>query len=190
MESPRAVSKKPSSPWSAARLTAFALITAVSVGLAACPFSYDLPLSSPSDSILDNGLPGSWKMQDPQSGQWATLELLRYNEKEYVAWSREPPETGQKIVIYRVLVTAIDGERFLNVQELGSGAGRAWSYANYRVSADSLSLRFVDDAIFSSQTFGSSDALREFVRGNLHNPRLYMSDEGRESVMKWQRATD
>jgi hypothetical protein len=186
MENPRAVSKR--TRW--ARRAAFALIMAVSAGLAACPFSYDLPLSSPSDAVLDSGLPGTWKMQDPDSGQWLTIQLLRYNDREYVAWTQEPQDSGTKIVLYRVLVTLIDGERFLNVQELGSGGSHAWSYANYRVSSDTLSLRFVDDAIFSSRTFGSSDALRDFISRNLRNPRLYMNDAGADSEMTWQRVTD
>lgn len=58
------------------------------------------------------------------------------------------------------------------------------------MSSDSLSLRFVDDALFSSRTFGSSDALRDFLSRNLRNPRLYMNDAGAESEMKWQRVTD
>ena len=186
MEAPRSATKRSS----AARLTIFALITAVSALLAACPFSYDLPLSSPADAVLDNGVSGRWKMKDPDSGHWVTIELLRYNDKEYVAWSQEPQETASKVVMYRVLATVIGDERFLSVQELGTGGSRAWSYANYRVSGNTLSLRFVDEALFSSQAFDSSDALREFFRRNLHNPRLYMGDEGAESVMSWQRVSD
>ena len=129
-------------------------------------------------------------MQDPESGQWVTIEFLRFNEKEYVAWSREPDGEAEKIVAYRAFITEIEGERFLNAQELDAEPGRAWSFANYRISGDTLSLRFVDDALFSSRTFESSDSLREFVRKNLHDPRLYTADEGKESVMRWQRVSN
>jgi hypothetical protein len=174
----------------APRIAALSLVVLISSGLAACPFSYDLPLSAPADAIVDNALVGSWKMQDPESGQLVTIEFLRFNEKEYVAWSREPDGAAEKVVVYRVFVTDIEGERFLNSKELGAKTGRSWSFANYRINGDTLSLRFVDDAIFASQTFDSSDALREFVRRNLHDPRLYATDEGKESVMRWQRVSD
>lgn len=183
-------SRRAASGGIAPRAAAAALLAALSCCLAACPFSYDLPLGAPADTIRDNALAGSWKMQDPESGQWVTIEFLRFNEKEYVAWSREPDGEAEKIVAYRAFITEIEGERFLNAQELDAEPGRAWSFANYRISGDTLSLRFVDDALFSSRTFESSDSLREFVRKNLHDPRLYTADEGKESVMRWQRVSN
>ncbi len=165
----------------------FVPIALITLTLAACPFSSDLPLSSPADALTDNSLLGRWKMQDQETKQWVTIDFLQYDDKEYVAWSRDPADANGKVDVFRLFVTAIEGERFLNVQELGTGSSPAWSFANYQITGDALSLRFVDDAIFSSQNFGSSDALREFVRKNLHDPRLYAGDEGKESVMSWQR---
>ena len=167
------------------RSVVFILVSTLTLSLTACPFSYDLPLSSPAEAVQDVALVGNWKAQDPESGQWVTMEFLRYNEREYVAWTREGGDGTTEI--YRVFVTEIDGERFLNAQELGAGNSPTWNYVNYRVSGDTLFIRFVDEAIFSSKSFESSEALREFVRRNLHDPRLYMSDDGKESVMTWQR---
>jgi hypothetical protein len=172
------------------RLAAFTLIAMASAALTACPYSNDLPLSSPSEAVVDSSLPGRWKMQDPDTGQWVTMELMRFSEREYVAWSREPSEAKEKVVLYRLFVTPIENERFLNIQELGRGVGRSWSFARYRLSGDALSLRFLDDSLFSSQAFGSSDALREFVLANLHDPRLYAGNDGTDSIMQWQRVDD
>lgn len=166
------------------------LMVVVTLTLAGCPFSSDLPLSSPADALPDDALTGRWKTQDKETRQWVTVEFLQYSEKEYVAWSRDPGEASGKIEAYRVFVTNIERERFLNIQELGPGTSRVWSFANYHITGDALSLRFVDDALFSTQTFSSSDALREFVRKNLRDPRLYASDDGKESVMNWQRVTN
>jgi len=166
------------------------LTVLVLAALTACPFSYDLPLSPPSEGVVDSVLPGTWKMQDPETGQWMTMELMRFSEKEYVAWSRDPSDATEKVVLYRLFVTPIDTERFLNIQELGQGAGRSWSFANYHISGDTLLLRFVDDGLFSSAVFSSSDALRDFIRAHLRDPKLYAGADGTEAAMKWQRVTD
>jgi len=155
----------------APRIAALVLVALISFGPAACPFSYDLPLSTPADAIVDNALAGSWKMQDPESGQLVTIEFLRFNEKEYVAWSREPDGAAEKIAIYRVFVTGIEGERFLNSKELGAKKSRFWSFANYRINGDTLSLRFVDDAILPpgpsirATHYGSSCARISMIPG-------------------------
>jgi len=173
-----------------ARRSVLILIVGAASALAACPYSDDLPLAAPSEAVADSALPGTWKMQDPDTGQWMTMELARFSEKEYVAWSRDPSDAKSKVVLYRLFVTPIGDERFLNIQELGQGGDRSWTFANYRVSGDTLLVRFVDDALFSSQSFSSSDALRNFIRANLQDPRLYSGSDGTGSVMKWQRATD
>jgi len=162
------------------------LIVAVTLALTCCPFTSDLPLSSPADAALDNALLGKWRARDPDTEQWTTMRFLAFNDREYVAWTTEP---DGKTEVYRAFVTVIDGERFLNSRELGTADSRSWSYVNYRVARDTLSLRFVDDEIFSSRTFASSESLREFVRAHLHDPRLYSSDKG-AAVMEWQRASN
>ena len=82
---------------------------------------------------------------------------------------------------YRAFITVIDGEKFLNMQELGAQTSRDWSYAYYRIEGTALSLRFVDDSLFGSRTFDSSDALREFIRKNLRSPGLYVTNDGHDS---------
>ncbi len=169
-----------------AKGAAWLLLVVAILALAACPFSSDLPLSSPADATMDNALLGRWRAQDPDTGQWTTMTFVSFNDREYVAWMAEP---DGKIEMFRAFVTVIDGERFLNARELDSPDNRSWSYVNYRLAGDTMSLRFVDDEIFSSHTFSSSDALRELVREHLHDPRLYSSDRG-TSVMEWQRASN
>jgi len=170
------------------RPAALIIVLAGVLSLSACPFSSDLPLGLPADASLDGALTGTWQAQDPESQQWVSITFVPFNEREYVALTHDPGEKEEKEKLWRVFVTLIDEERFLNIEELDGGNDAAWSFANYRVSGDTLSIRLLDDALFSSQTFRSSDALRDYVRAHLHDPRLYMSDDGKESVMSWRRA--
>lgn len=156
--------------------------------LFACPLSSTKPLSDPAQAVLDGSLVGDWKAVDPESKESVTVTFLPFNGQELVAFSRSTEDANGKVDLYRVFVTVIDGERFLNVQELGTQPDGEWSFANYRVVGASLSLRFIDDGLFGSPAPQTSDALREFVRGHLRAPGLYVSDGGSQTVMSFTRA--
>ncbi len=158
------------------------------LSLLACPFSSEHPLSDPSQAVLDSALAGDWKAADPEDNQLITVTFLAWNKRELVAFSREAGETGGKIDAYRVFVTVIDGQRFLNMQELGLQSSKEWFFASYRVSGDTLTFQFIDDTLFGSQKLDSSDALRDLVRRNLDNPALYGTDSDRASTMVFTRA--
>jgi len=85
-------------------------------------------------------------------------------------------------------VTGIDGERFLNVQQLGEKDNRDWLFVRYRIDGNRLVLRVVEDTLFGTSPFASSEALRSFVGRNLTDPRLYSTDDSDNSEMTWQRA--
>lgn len=172
---------------SCARLMLLAAAPAL-LFLLACPFSSSKPLSDPAQAVLDGALVGDWTAVDPESKESVTVTFLPFNGQELVAFSRSTEDAHGKVDLYRVFVTVIDGERFLNVRELGARGDEEWSFANYRVVGASLSLRFIDDGLFGSQTFDTSDALREFVRGHLSAPGLYASDGASQTVMSFTRA--
>ena len=85
-------------------------------------------------------------------------------------------------------MTTIDTERFLNVQQLGAKENREWFFVHYRIDGDRLTLRFVEDELFGSTPFASTEALQGFVRTNLTDPRLYTSDDTERPEMSWQKA--
>ena len=154
--------------------------------LSACPYSSDQPLSDPAAATFDRSLVGTWKMQDKESKEWNALTFLPWDDRQLVAiangGANEKPEA------YRVFITLIEHERFLNVQQLGEDENSQWNFARYSLRDGRLYLSLVDDALFASKSFASSDALRDFIRKNLADPRLYAVDDNEQPEMAWQKA--
>jgi hypothetical protein len=167
----------------------WALVAASILLLAGCPYESPHPLSDPGAAALDRALVGTWRSTDPESGAIMTLAFLPWNDRELVGSTLEPdPEAGTgKLTLFRAFVTLIDGERFLNLQELGSESGPAWNFAHCEISADRMTLRLLDDLLFEDRSFSSSDELREFVRRSLADPRLYGDPEDPQPGSIWLR---
>ena len=155
--------------------------------LFACPFSSEWTLGDPARAPMDGALTGDWSAVDPESKQLVTITFLPFNAHELVIFSRDAEDAHGKVEAYRAFITVIDGVNFLNMQELGTPASREWMYASYSIEGTALSLRFLDDSLFESRTFDSAEALREFVRKNLHSPGLYVTDNGQDMRMKFTR---
>jgi len=153
--------------------------------LSACPFSSEQPLSDPAAAEFDRALVGTWKTQDNETKEWYSLTFFPFNDRELAAFTQGGAD--DELEAYRVFVTVIDTERFLNVRQLGTGEDQEWYFARYKFDGDRLLLRLVDDALFGSTRFASAAALRDFVRRNLSDPRLFESDDPEQPDMVWQR---
>lgn len=153
--------------------------------LSACPYASDQPLSDPAAATFDRSLVGTWKTQDKESKEWHTLTFLSYDDRQLVAIANGGP--NEKPEAYRVFVTTIERERFLNVQQLGEDVSRQWNFARYSIRDGRMYLSLVDDALFESRSFASSEALRDFVRSNLADPRLYTGDDNEQPETAWQK---
>jgi hypothetical protein len=157
------------------------------LALSACPYSSEHPLSDPGAAAWDPALAGTWKLQDPETREWVTLSFFRYDEHGLVAFT--PGDAGGKADAYRMFVTVIEGEKFLNVRQLDEKADQGWFFVNYRIEGSRLVLRVVEEELFGTTPFATSQALRSFVQRNLADPRLYSAgDTDRPSGMIWQRA--
>jgi hypothetical protein len=156
------------------------------LALAACPYSSEQPLSDPAAAATDPALVGTWKFQDPETQEWVTLSFFSYDEHELVAFT--PGDAGGKADAYRMFVTVIDSEKFLNVRELGEKADGEWFFVNYRVADGRLVLRVLEDELFGKTPFATSEALRSFVQRSLADPRLYSTDDTGQPEMTLQRA--
>jgi hypothetical protein len=167
----------------ALRLARWAAPLLAALALSACPYSSEQPLSDPASAVIDQALLGSWKWQDPESHEWVTLSFFAFNDHEMVAVT--PGNTPGTSDAYRVFVTTIDTEDFLNVQELGGKETGAWNVAHYRIDGDHLDMRLLDDELFGKTTYDTPQDFQAFVRRNLADPRLYGSSE---DTMSWQRA--
>ena len=162
----------------------WAIPSCVLLILSACPYTSDQPLSDPTAATFDRSLVGVWKTQDPESKEWHTLTFLSWDDRQMVAIADGGPD--EKTETYRVFVTTIEHERFLNVQQLGEDESRQWYFARYRISDGRMILSLVDDALFASRSFASSEVLRDFIKKNLADPRLF-GDDNEPPDMAWQK---
>jgi len=153
--------------------------------LSACPYTSDQPLSDPAAAALDRSLLGTWKMQDKESKEWQTLSFFSYDDRQMVAIANGGP--NEKIEAYRIFVTTIDAEHFLNLQQLGEDENRQWNFARYSIRDGRMYLSLVDDALFASRSFASSEALQDFIRKNLADPKLYAGDDNEQPETAWEK---
>jgi hypothetical protein len=168
-----------------ARPQAWAAVAAVVLLLAGCPYSADQPLGDPATALLDKELSGTWRSEDPESHQANTIRFAAFNGHEMVAFAGENGSDDKAISAFRLFVTPVGEEKFLNLQELRDDEQSQWYFARYRIDGDTLTLRLIDDNLFSSKRFPTSEALRSFVRTHLADPRLYGSpgDETADMVL-------
>ncbi len=169
------------------RAAAGALLAVVVSTLCGCPFTSDKPLSDPAGAVPDSRLLGTWKTQDPETGEWNSLTILAFNEHEMVGFARE--KDPDKVDAFRLFPTSIGADRFLSFQELG-GTDGGWYYARYELAQDKLRLKIVDDALFADRRFGSTRELREFFRQHLADPLLYSAVDDKPMESVWERVTE
>ena len=155
---------------------------------AGCPLGSDYPLSDPAVAPLDEALVGSWHVRNSETGEMRRLTFFPFNEHELVGFAMGD-EKGS-LYAYRVFVTPVGDERFLNVQELGGDSPQRWLLVRYKAEAKRLTLSVVDDGLFIGRTFSSPEELRGFVRTNLADPRLYTAPGETPRDMVLERAPD
>lgn len=176
-----------SNAWFSRAARGTAAVTAVAALLLfGCPLASERPLSDPATAVVDPALLGTWKTTDAETQETSTIRFLPFNGREMAGIGSDTGSDGE-IAAYRVFATIVNGERFLNLQELREDGEVEWYFARYRVEGDVLTLRLVDDALFGSRTFASSDALRTFVQQNLDDPKLYGGTETEEPPLVWHR---
>jgi len=167
-----------------ARLSLLAVLV---LSLGGCPFTSSHPLSDPAAARPDSRITGTWRTQDPETGEWNALTILPFNDTEMVGFASD--DGKGKIDAFRIFRTAIGSESFLNFQQLG-GKDEGWYFARYQVDGDRLRIKIVDDGLFEKRQFASSADLREFVRQHLSDPLLYASDSDQPVESVWERAPE
>ena len=134
-----------------------------------CPYESDVPLGKSSKAEIDQALLGAWK--NTTEGESFTMIIEQFNEHEFLLLGMKNGTIERDVM--RAFVTVIKDERFLNVQEVeGPPDERGWLFVHYALSGDTLTMRIVDDKLFT-KPFTSSRALSSFVKKNLDNKDLY-----------------
>lgn len=161
------------------------LLALVVATLCGCPFSSDKPLSDPAAGAPDSRLFGTWKAQDPETGEWSSLTILAFNTREMVGFTHD--KDPDKIDAFRLLPTTIGVEKFLSIKGLG-GTDEGWYYARYEVAQENLRLKIVDDGLFGDRRFSTSRQLVDFIRQHLADPLLYTPAGDTPTEMVLERA--
>ena len=134
-----------------------------------CPYESDVPLSKSSKAEIDQALLGAWKNTTEEEP--FTMIVEQFNEHEFLLLGMKDGKIEREVM--RAFVTVIKDERFLNVQEIEDTPDeRGWFFVHYTLSGDTLTMRIVDDKLFT-KPFTSSRALYSFVKKNLQNKDLY-----------------
>jgi hypothetical protein len=138
-----------------------------------CPYESTVPLSKSSKAEIDQTLLGAWK--NTAEGEPFTMIIEQFNEHEFLLLGMEDGKINREVM--RAFVTVIEDERFLNVQEIKETYDtRGWYLVHYALSGDTLTMRIVDDKLFTKKPLTSSQALSSFVKKNLRNKDLYGDD--------------
>ena len=150
--------------------------------LAGCPYSSEHPIGSSAEAVWDDSLLGAWVAT--QENEKVTIKIQGRGDTGYLitAEGAGDKETAE----IEAFVTAVEGEKFLNLRETPGSQGEEWYFANYRLENGRLLLRLVDDALFESHSFASSEELRAFIRANLKDPRLYGGEPEPGQEWDWE----
>jgi hypothetical protein len=142
--------------------------------LAGCPYKSRAPLGPAADAKIDGGLLGRWKYEDKERKETGFLTISRFNDREMLI--SVDGDAGKAPDMMRGFVTAVDGENFLNLQEIeGAYGDRRWMFVRYTTGDCSLTFRVVNDLLAPA---GGDKGLTpgpplELVRKNLGNKKIY-----------------
>ena len=144
------------------------------VFLAGCPYESPKPLSMPAGAIIDEKLLGSWKYAEKGKREAGLVTISRFNDSELLIVLEEEGKMEREMM--RGYVTNIDGEKFLNLQNIEGGYdARKWIFVSYTTGDCSLTYRVVNDSIAPAVVDPglSSDQLRKLIKKNLRNKQIY-----------------
>jgi hypothetical protein len=156
-------------------------LSAVVSLLYGCPYDSAVPLNRSEIAQIDKGLIGNWLYKSNDQKESGIITIFPFNESELLIVMREEGKRAHDF--YRAFVSIVDGEKFLNVQEIKpTNEKRSWIFVNYSIFNGELTIRIVEDKLFKDE-IASSSALNDFIKENITNRDLYGSDGG--TVMKF-----
>jgi hypothetical protein len=145
-----------------------------------CPYDSEVPLGRSELAHIDKGLVGNWLYRNNDQKESGIVTISPFSESELLIVVREEGKSTHDF--YRAFVSIVDGEKFLNIQEIKpTDEKRSWMFVNYSVANSELTIGIVEDKLFKDK-IASSIALNDFIQANIKNRDLYGSDGG--SVLK------
>jgi hypothetical protein len=139
-----------------------------------CPYESDVPLTPVEAARLDTSLIGKWLYRGDgsrDSEESGTITFIPFNEREFLAVLEE--EGKKENELYRAFVSVVDGEKFLNAQEIkASSEKRSWAFVNYSIINGELRIRIVEEKLFKEKK-APSETPFQFLRKHLKDKDLY-----------------
>ena len=152
-------------------------LAAIMLLLCGCPYHSEFPLGRSEVAPIDKGLVGNWLYKNTDQKESGIVTITPFNGSELLIVTREEGKSAHDF--YRAFLSVVDGEKFLNIQEIKpSNEERSWMFINYAVSNGELTIKIVEDKLFKDK-IASSTALNDFLRANVKNRELYSSDGGK-----------
>jgi hypothetical protein len=151
-------------------------LSVILLSLYGCPNDQEVPLTRNEEARIDMELVGDWLYRSANPNESGTITISPFNEHEFLIVIRDEGKDSRDY--FRAFSSIIDGDKFLNVQEIRpSSERRSWTFVNYSVSQGKLTYRIVGDKLFKEK-FTSSAALSSFIKAHLKDKELYNEDGG------------
>lgn len=153
-------------------LTAFLVLTG-------CEGSPE-PLSAPGDVEIRTELLGEWQAED-EDGQISVMQVLPFNESEYLAILDAPDEEMDGY--FRVWESVVDGDIWANIQCVGCDTDEGFLLARLAADSETMEIGWVVDDFYEMVEDAETTADVVAALRRAASERSIMADE----VWVWQR---
>jgi hypothetical protein len=112
-----------------------------------CPYDSEVPFGRSDVAHIDKALVGNWLYRNNDQKESGIVTISPFSESELLIVVREEGKSTHDF--YRAFVSVVDGEKFLNIQEIKpTNDKRSWMFVNYSVANSELTIRIVEDKLF------------------------------------------
>lgn len=124
----------------------------------------DKPIGPTADAIFDDRMLGRWEFPASDGSGKFELEVVRFNENEYVV---SPARDFSAKEAFRVHITEINGQRFINAQNLDPDLSkRSYVFARYEfVGPDEGLLEVPGLDVIPHEVESSAQLAERFTKG-------------------------
>ncbi|PKQ63598.1 hypothetical protein BZG02_09530 [Labilibaculum filiforme] len=142
-----------------------------------------VPISSPSNSIIEESLLGEWILSPESKSEEASgyLEVIPFNDNEYLVQLKEYADSTkhiESIINIRMFASEVSKNTYFNLQFIGTDIDKGFMIYRFKpVSGNRYKVFFLSKNEFN-KTFPNSKSFREFVEKNPKEFDKYFEMEG------------
>lgn len=129
----------------------------------ACPYHSTVPIDAPGVNI-DTKLLGKWQKRTSDDDTYIITKKDNFNYE--ILDKEKSPAEGSKPKKYDAFLSVVNGTKFLNLYDEGDDTKTYYFYKiEFSDETEGFSLAPVTEYI--TETFGTSDSLKTFVKANM-----------------------